>query len=474
MAPTLSPATKRLAIFLLFSSIVVNVLLAFLPWTPASGETTGQPGRSPTQRITTLHHAAAASTFWTRRHVEDSWAAMLNTWEYRRAHPDTRLYEDLFFGKAGSNNGAQLKFQYPPSSLLFVEPIARAIPRKSVEALSTAQADAPRYAVLNAIGYLMLWANAGLVAMIFLRCGELAGVVTSLTDRRLRLLLALAATLTFYPIIKAFTLGQVQTWLNAGTALVVWCWITGRVCSAGMISAILCAIKPQYGVLLLWGVLRRRWGFVASFSLILTIIGGVSLAVHGLQNHLDYLRVLSHIAARGEGFFPNQSVNGLLNRFFHNGNNNTWDGTAFPPIHPVVRWVTLATSILLLLAAFMPMRRALAPTEIAAAETAPTSRRSVLDLLIVLLTTTMASPVAWEHHYGVLLPIFAVLAPAAMARGGRRVWWLAILYLIASNFWGLTRNLADGPFNVLQSTLFFAALGVLGWLYVERRAQSPA
>ena len=33
-----------------------------------------------------------------------------------------------------------------------------------------------------------------------------------------------------------------------------------------------------------------------------------------LGYHIDYLRVLSYMAERGEAYFPNQSVNGLLNR----------------------------------------------------------------------------------------------------------------------------------------------------------------
>ena len=35
----------------------------------------------------------------------------------------------------------------------------------------------------------------------------------------------------------------------------------------------------------------------------------------------------------------------------------------------------------------------------------------MIDFAVMTLTATVASPIAWEHHYGVTLPLFAVLAP---------------------------------------------------------------
>ena len=90
------------------------------------------------------------------------------------------------------------------------------------------------------------------------------------------------------------------------------------------------------------------------------------------------------------------------------------------------------------------------------------------DFLSALLTFTIASPVAWEHHYGVLLPIFAWLTPALRRHPvfGRSTWWvLGGAYLLASNLIGATLHFAHTPLSPLQSYLWFAALAVLALLY---------
>ena len=36
---------------------------------------------------------------------------------------------------------------------------------------------------------------------------------------------------------------------------------------------------------------------------------------------------------------------------------------------------------------------------------------NVADFCLAALSFTMASPIAWEHHYGILLPILAAIVP---------------------------------------------------------------
>ena len=35
----------------------------------------------------------------------------------------------------------------------------------------------------------------------------------------------------------------------------------------------------------------------------------------------------------------------------------------------------------------------------------------VVDFCGMAVSLTIASPIAWEHHYGILLPIFAIMLP---------------------------------------------------------------
>jgi hypothetical protein len=443
---------RRLLLFGVFSIVVVNVVLMVLPWTPKRPvlvdgvedkvATAAQPVY---WRLTTLHQTAGVLTFIKMRYHNDSWNAMIKAWESHREHPEKSVYSDVFFDKG-------VKFQYPPTSLLAVESVAR---------VTTNQPQ--QYTFLNGLSYVALWLNAMLVGLIFLRScdSHLADEGLTRGGRQLRFLLAVGMTLAFYPIVRAAWLGQIQTWLNAGFALVIYLWMLNRPAIAGLVTAVLCAIKPQQGLLLVWAGVRKRWGFGVTMGVAGVVIGAVSVAMYGLQNHFDYLKVISYISKHGEGFFPNQSMNGLLNRLLHNGNNNNWDAVTFAPYLPVVYYGTLISSAVLIVGACWPRG----------------GKMGTASLLIAILSFTMASPIAWEHHYGVLMPIFAWLLPAVIKSPVMGRWTLPVLgvaYVLASNFFGATRALADTGFNFVQSYLYFAAIVVLVMLYRVRRAESIA
>jgi hypothetical protein len=80
-------------------------------------------------------------------------------------------------------------------------------------------------------------------------------------------------------------------------------------------------------------------------------------------------------------------------------------------------------------------------------------------MALMILSLTVASPVAWDHHYGVLLPIFALLLSAngRLLTAGE-AWVLLIAFLLAAQPLSFTRYSAHTPLNVVQSTLFGAAV----------------
>ena len=92
------------------------------------------------------------------------------------------------------------------------------------------------------------------------------------------------------------------------------------------------------------------------------------------------------------------------------------------------------------------------------------------DFALMALAATMASPVAWEHHYGILLPIFAFLLPLAVHRRPLGRWTLLSLaagYVLSSHYLTVTKWAAQAPYglNALQSYVFFGALLVFVLLY---------
>jgi len=104
--------------------------------------------------------------------------------------------------------------------------------------------------------------------------------------------------------------------------------------------------------------------------------------------------------------------------------------------------------------------------------TAILHRRSdrVIDFCTMAVSATIASPIAWEHHYGVLLPIFAVLLAEPSNRGGRLFWFL-LSYVLASTFIPHPNLLAATAWNVLQSYLFAAAVILLVLLHTHPAAE---
>ena len=76
----------------------------------------------------------------------------------------------------------------------------------------------------------------------------------------------------------------------------------------------------------------------------------------------------------------------------------------------------------------------------------------------------MASPVAWEHHYGILFPIFVWLwfCKPAGAAPRFRVILIALAYIFTGDNIKLFDGLASIPvLNIFQSYLYFGALLVL-------------
>jgi hypothetical protein len=244
--------------------------------------------------------------------------------------------------------------------------------------------------------------------------------------------------------------------VNAAFAVTLLAWRLNRRVIAGIALGVACLIKPHFALLVLWGGLRRGWSFVAAALSVIAVGAVAGVAIFGLRDNLDYARVASYMASRGEAIYANQSMNGLLNRLVQPPEQRQWDFHAFPPPTPVVRAGTLIAAIVL----------------VATALALPHALRfagSPLDLAIAGLSVTMASPIAWDHHYGVLLPILIVAAGLAFGapEQSRRkaLWLLAAAFVLAGSLWEPLALVEDPPANVVQSYVFVAGIMTLWAMY---------
>lgn len=432
-APSPARITFGLVLLLALTALAVNGLVRLA---------------APAQyRETALHHSWDVLR---GRGGDDSWEPIASALAHIRTGPATPLYTEVFFKKG-------VRYQYPPSALFTLAAMEWIAPARVL--IDDQRYSGPRPTINDMLGWLFLLISAGATAALLeiglRRRGIPRGSGALLV---LRVATVAALTLTFYPAVKAFTLGQLQTWVNGTFALALVFWATGRKAGSGLCVGLICLIKPHYGLLLLWAALRGEWRFIAACSVALAAGLAGSLAAFGWENHIDYLKVLSFLSERGESYYPNQSVNGLLNRLMGVAqpevyNNVVWRNGYFPPFTPLVYYGTLAASTLILGAALVRRGRA-------------GDAGRVIDFCTMALSVTLASPVAWEHHYGILLPILAVLFTNAL--GDRaRIAALALCYAIASNLFIAANALAPTALNVAQSYLFAAALGVLALLHLR-------
>jgi alpha-1,2-mannosyltransferase len=370
---------------------------------------------------------------------DDSWLPMRTALNWIRTGPDGSLYDEVFFGR-------HVKFQYAPTSLL---------PLAGLDAVGLGS-DA---VVLNRISRLLLLLSAvgvGLLTRILLKRCSNGEQNDSLTPDFAALVVGGAAFL-FYPLTHGYAIGQAQVWINALFVFAFLAWALERRGVAGAMLGLICFLKPQYTIFVLWGLLRREWRFAA--VLVATGAAGLTASVllFGLRNNIEYLKVLSYISRHGEAILANQSFNGLLHRMVGNDDGLVWNMTGFPAFHPTVFVLTALSSIVILFIGLWPGQRL-------------SGLSGLLQFQLAAVAFTIASPLAWEPNYGVLPPVFAALFcfVLAMPCGQTRRTWLvglAATFTLSANPFGFVRFFAHTPLLVLQSYLLFAGLGVMAMLW---------
>ena len=238
-------------------------------------------------------------------------------------------------------------------------------------------------------------------------------------------------------------------------AVAVLCWAMHRKVAAGAILGLVCLIKPHFGLFLVWAIVRGEWRFTVTCAVVACSGFAAAVLAFGWANHLDYLKILTLISERGEIYYPNQSINGLINRLVALGtldqiSNLEFSAADFPPFNRWVYWGTLLSSLALLCTAIV---------------TRTGRRKPVLDFCIMAVSVTLAAPVAWEHHYGVTLPVFAA-AFAGIRWNSWRLICIIASYALISNSYPAANMLANTVLNPLQSYTLAGGMLLLVLLYI--------
>lgn len=406
---SLDPAVRRLLMFLICVWIFEVLLIAVAP------------------RLHSGSVLKIAKDSMLLRVRTDSWADMARGEQAWRRHSNA-VYETTFFEH-------NIRFIYPPTSLLIFEGWQMA------PFLHVRPFVAFKFTLL--LSLLGTWAVAEQFFLLLFPVNRFSAV-----DRwTIRLIIA-ALIVSFLPLINAFFLGQVQTIINVLLTASAYLWLRGRRVVPGIFLGACCWFKPQLALFLIWGMLRRKWSFAAALASMLVLAAAISVAVFGFHNTAEYLNVLHFLSRRGDALFTNQSLNGLLHRQMHVGSPVTWV-YGYPPYNRTIYLATLISSALLLVVALVvPAARGWNGT--------------TLDFLVFAMAAMMASPIAWEHHYGVFFLVFLMWMPAAV----RRLTIFAVvlgMYLLMTDNWAPVTLLMYSPWTFAISHVYFGGLLLFAW-----------
>lgn len=403
---------RRLLIFVLLSLVTAN----FVQWAICRGLHLGNPG-SILPDLRDFFHLQQ----WT-----DSWLPMMKSLDYFRAHPtlpiyDAKLYDTLIYS------------------------LASELPLVAMRKLG--MSDVWMLRTLAVLSFLAVWGVAA-VSLVMARW-LLRRRGAELTWKAA--IAVVLATVWCYPLIKGYSLGNAQTFLSFGFTVLLLLWTTGQERWAGVVAAMLASVKPQFVLLLVWMLVRKKWGAAWAFLVCGAVLLAISVAVFGWHNNLDYIGVLAGLSHKAQSHYANQSMFGTLNRMIFNGENIEYTPYVYTPYIAWVYRVTVVTSLLLVGTVLLyPWR---------------TMRGSTADIAAMGIASVAASPMAWEHHYGIVVGIAVWAWFAHACWKNQQPWTLGVAVFLCLNFLPAFNYLhAMRGWNVLQSYLYIGALVLMGWL----------
>ena len=379
--------------------------------------------------------------------TDDSWRPMLAALDWVRTGPDGSLYQEIFFKR-------NIKFQYPPTSLL---------PLVGIDALGLQATPL----LLNVINRVLLLASA-------VGVGALGWILLKRQNTGDPLIPALGAivfggaTFFYFPMTYGYQLGQVQVWGNAFFIFACLAWVLNRKAAAGVLVGLICLLKPQLALFLVWAVLRKEWKFLAGGVATGAIALVLSVALFGFKNHLAYIEALQFMSRHGEAHLSNHSFNSFLHRLTGNDDGLAWSNAAFSPFNPIVYAGSLLATVATLIVGLW-------------LRGGSDGEKSLMQFLLAALTFTIASPIAWEPHYGVLAPALVAVFCAVLAMPqspARRMWLigLAAIFVASANHFPVVALFAHTPLMPLQSYILIAGIGMMWmlWRLTDTARPTPA
>jgi len=353
----------------------------------------------------------------------DSWLAMDKAHQYLSANEGgLGVYQAVFFRD-------HTKFQYPPTSLVPFDLLRTLFDYETLVYL------------LNAVGWFCALGLGVVTTMLVLGCRRFR----DLAQMRVETAMCLVLCLGYFPLTFSQWVGQVQTMLSLFAGISLLAARDGRDGLAGAFVGLCCAFKPQYVLVLVPVVMARRWRVIPPAAGVVAYFLVLSLLMVSPSDYLDYLQVLSSMSSTSEAYYANQSIGGAVLRYVGIGEDRQFL-TVFPP----ATTLTSTVSFLTLLAFVTPL--------------IVFGRRASLSMQLAFgfVVATIGSPIAWQHHYGVMLPALGLGVHHALdTRRHLTAWLLAGCFAVASQgTWLVYTQYHSVVKTIAQLPLFLAGVAV--------------
>ena len=197
----------------------------------------------------------------------------------------------------------------------------------------------------------------------------------------------------------------------------VWCLARGAQGRAGVLLAVAVLVKPPLGLIVLPLVARRRWQTVLSFAAAVALVGGLSLAIFGVDLHREwYDYAVRPYSQHPLGAESVQSLDAVMARLVTDDHLDD-----FTPIESLgASFMAIRTAIAILMAAVLSF-------VLWRARAASGASGERIDVCLALILALLIAPTSWTHYYSLLLLPIGLLLAGDLGRD-----WSALRLGIAS------------------------------------------
>jgi hypothetical protein len=283
-------------------------------------------------------------------------------------------------------------------------------------------------------------------------------------------MIAVALVLNLDPVLDSLLLGQLDAILLLLMVISFYAYRHGRDFIAGSPLGLAAMIKFSPFLLAMYFLLKREIRVFAATVAAILATGTLSLMAAGFDAHWVFITDTLPTLLAGSAQMENQSLNGFFNRVFLDGEFIT--GLMAAPPLPQARFLTLASSILIVGVTFYLLHRRLASR---------TDLRFDLEFSLVVITLPLLSSIAW-HHYQTwyVLPLLVLLNPKLGDGLPKRARWtvtalFALCFLILSiPVTAYAPSFLEGPAKLIISMRLYSGLALFAlfaYLLTQHRAE---